>query len=134
VRVPLAVTAPVGLPRVGKYRVLSDAIRDVGVPGIMGRADFIVIDEIGKMGSSSVSFMRAVHTVLAGPSIVIATIAVNGNPFIEGIKTRPDVRLFEVTRKSRDSLTDVILESITVRKADDNGRVRRYVADETAPG
>lgn len=66
VKVPLAEVGPFGFPRVGKYRVLSESIRGVGVPAILGRADFIGIDEIGKMESTSESFIRAVHEVPAG--------------------------------------------------------------------
>jgi len=99
ISVPLAVAASAGLPRVGKYRVLSESIQDVAVRSILGRADFIVIDELGTMGGSPESFMQAVHTALAGPSTVIAAVAANGNPFIEGIKTRPDARPYTVTRK-----------------------------------
>lgn len=58
------------------------------------------------------SFNQAVCTVLARPSTVIATIAERGNPFIEGIKLRPDVLLFTVTRENRASITDERLRAV----------------------
>jgi nucleoside-triphosphatase len=120
-RASLAEVAPFGSPRVGKYRVISESIRRLGVPAIGGRADFIVVDEIGKMESTSEGFIRAVHKVLAGRSTVIGTIAGNGNCFIEEIKLRPDVQLFEITRKNRDSLAEDILKNISASRADDDG-------------
>jgi nucleoside-triphosphatase len=117
----LAEVSSSGACRVGKYRVLTESIRDVAVPAILRRADFIVIDEIGKMETLSEDFVRAVHTVLAGPSVVIATIAAGGNAIIEEIRLRRDVRLFEVTRANRNSLADAILEHVRCSRAD-NGR------------
>ncbi len=132
-RAVLADVAVSGLPRVGKYRVLPESIREVGVPAMLGRGDFIVIDEIGKMECTSESFIQALHTVLAGRSIVIATIAARGTPFIEGIKRRPDVVLFEVTRANRDRLADSILQNIPISSADDNGHSCPTAGNETAP-
>jgi nucleoside-triphosphatase len=108
VTAPLADTQPAGLPRVGKYRVLSRNIDEVAVPAILADADIIVVDEIGKMECVSSEFVRAIGQVFDGPGTVIATIAKRGSPFIEGIKGRPDVTIYEVTRKNRDALVDVI--------------------------
>jgi nucleoside-triphosphatase len=133
VRAPLADVAPFGSPRVGKYRVLLESIREVAVPAISGRADFIIIDEIGKMESTSESFVRAVHEVLAGSSVVIATIAGKGNRFIEGIKQRSDVLLFEVTRGNRDRLAEVILQNISATGSNGTGLGYRPTGDKTLP-
>ncbi|MBN2223282.1 MAG: AAA family ATPase [Deltaproteobacteria bacterium] len=124
-RASLAQVTPFGSPRVGKYRVISESIRRVGVPAIGGRADFIVIDEIGKIEGTPEGFIRAVHKVLAGPSTVIATIAGNGNSFIEEIKLRPDVQLFKMTLRNRDSLAEDILKKISASMADDDGWANR---------
>jgi nucleoside-triphosphatase len=121
VTAPLAEVARIGFPRVGKYRVLSESIDEVAVRAIAGSADFIIIDEIGTMETVSARFIQAVGQAFAGRSVVIATIAGRGNAFIEGIKQRPDVHLFEVTRKNRDSLADAILKELANSGADENG-------------
>ncbi len=121
-RAVLAEVSPGGGLHVGKYRVLPDSIRHVAVPAILAPADLIVIDEIGKMETLSEDFVRAVYTVLDGPSVVIATIAAGGNAVIERIRQRRDVRLFEVTRTNRDSLADVILEHVRSFGADGDRR------------
>jgi nucleoside-triphosphatase len=117
-RAVLAEASSGGAHRVGKYHVLTESIRDVAVPAILAPADFIVIDEIGKMETLSEDFVRAVYTVLDGPSVVIATIAAGGNAVIERIRQRRDARMFEVTRTNRDSLGDVILEHVRSSRAD----------------
>ncbi len=105
----------------GKYRVLSESIDNVAVGAITVEADFVIIDEIGKMETVSERFVRAVERAFAGGSTVIATIARHGNPFIEGIKQRPDARLFEVTRENRDSLAEVILKELACPGVDKSG-------------
>ena len=92
--------------RVGKYRV------DVkGFEGFLDSIAFfapetklIIIDEIGKMECLSLEFKRLIKEVLDSEKMVIATIAFKGSGFIEEIKKRNDVRLFEITEKNRDSL------------------------------
>ncbi len=117
VTAPLADDAPGGSRRVGKYRVLTEHIDGVAVPAIRAKADFIVIDEIGKMETVSEEFVRALQSALDGRSTVVATIAMKGGPVIETIKARPDVKIFEVTRENRDTLGDLIIADIVTRRA-----------------
>ena len=64
----------------------------------------IIIDEIGKMECCSAGFIREVATLLDSDKRVLATIAKKGGGPIEAVKRRPDVRMFEVTLRNRDSL------------------------------
>jgi nucleoside-triphosphatase len=118
---PLALVATSGSPRVGRYRVLVSSIDELAVGAVTDRADFVVIDEIGKMETMSGRFTRAVDTALAGPSTVIATIAWRGNAFIERVKRRTDVLLFEVTRQNRESLADTIIQTLMLPRTRPNG-------------
>ena len=108
----LAEVSASGSPRVGKYRVLTESIRTVAVPAIAERADFIVIDEIGKMETACTDFMPAVRAALSGTATVIATVPLRGTPDTELIIRRADVLLFEVTRRNRDSISEEIIERI----------------------
>lgn len=108
----LAELSTSGSPRVGKYRVLTESIRTVAVPSMAGRADYIVIDEIGKMETACEEFIPAVYAALSGRATVIATVPLRGTPDTEQMKRRVDVLLFEVTRRNRDSIADEILEKL----------------------
>ena len=130
----MAEAAGGGQCRVGKYRVLAESIRTVAVPAIAARADFVVIDEIGKMETACEEFIPAVRTALSGRTTVIATIAARGTPAIEQIKHRPDVLLFEVTRQNRDSIAEVILKNIEVVPAGENRRALRSAGREDRTG
>lgn len=67
-------------------------------------ASLIVVDEIGKMECFSEVFRETVTRALDSPVPVLATIALKGNTFIQGIRSRKDVELIEVTVSNRDEL------------------------------
>jgi nucleoside-triphosphatase len=69
----------------------------------------IIIDEIGKMECLSNQFKRILKEILDSEKWVITTIALKGSGLIAEVKERKDVRLFEITKKNRDSLFSEIL-------------------------
>jgi nucleoside-triphosphatase THEP1 len=52
----------------------------------------------------SARFREIVITALDSEQAVLATIALRGNAFIEGVKTRPDVDWLHITQQNRDEL------------------------------
>ena len=111
-RAPLAVRSRGGSPRVGSYRVLVNNVDDVAVPSISEDADFIIIDEIGKMECLSRGFKAAVIRALEGDGRVIGTVAKKGENFIKEVKERADVILFDITRENRDTILETLLREL----------------------
>jgi nucleoside-triphosphatase len=103
-----------GPPRVGRYGVDLQGFEAFleGIPFDVPGTRLILIDEIGKMECASPLFRRRVTRCLDGPVPFLATIALRGDRFIEGIKQRPDVELVPITRESRDRLTCELGERI----------------------
>jgi nucleoside-triphosphatase len=102
---------------VGKYGVNIDeferflsSIRFFG-----SETGIIIIDEIGKMECFSAKFQSLIATILDSRIPCIATIAQKGTPFIEKVKKRDDVEVFEVTRKNRDSILDMLCIMVAQR-------------------
>ena len=102
--------------RVGKYRVDIE-----GFENLLGSLSFfnpstrlIIVDEIGKMECLSNRFKTELQACLDSEKWVIATIALKGTGFIEAIKKRQDVRLFEMTQGNRDSLLSEILKEVNL--------------------
>ena len=92
--------------RVGKYGVDVAGFERYleTVPFLSAGTDLVIIDEIGKMECLSLNFRRIVLDLLNAPVTVVATIALHGGGIIDGIKTRPDVQLYQLTRKNRNDL------------------------------
>lgn len=98
---------------VGKYRVnlaAFEAFLDSIFPPGLG-AGVLIIDEIGKMECISGKFRELITELLDSDKPVIATIAKRGDAFIEGIKRRHDVVVYELTRSNRETMADVLLGS-----------------------
>ncbi|MEW6531207.1 MAG: nucleoside-triphosphatase [Thermodesulfobacteriota bacterium] len=100
--------------RVGKYGVNQKDFNTLAVPSMIAREpdQIIVIDEIGKMECFSELFRESLLQVLDGPNTVIGSIALKGNPFIEGIKKRPNVDVVLVSDNNRDLLAAVVVDNI----------------------
>jgi nucleoside-triphosphatase THEP1 len=87
----------------------------------------VIIDEI-KMECFSAVFRDMITRILEDDCLLVATIAKRGNEFIEGIKKRHDIRLFELTRENRDTISPVVEN---IRSQGQNmlkGLQRRYLA------
>ena len=100
-----------GPQRIGKYGV-DVAVIDELAPAALSldqRADFYLVDEIGKMECLSDKFVAAMENLLGSGKLVVATVALHGEGFIDEVKRRLGVQLWQVTRGDRDYLpTDII--------------------------
>jgi nucleoside-triphosphatase len=92
--------------RVGRYGVDVAAFERVALPSLtLGPpTQLLVIDEIGKMECFSHAFRETVVQVLDAATPALATIALRGTRFIEGLKAREDVELVQITPANRDAL------------------------------
>jgi nucleoside-triphosphatase len=100
--------------RVGRYKVDLDDLEQVGVKAVLRAVEqrdvaLVVIDEIGKMELLSAAFCEAVLAALESPKAVLATVMARPQPWVDGIKARPEVTLIEVTRSNREAVPEQIL-------------------------
>ncbi|MCX7816762.1 MAG: NTPase [Syntrophales bacterium] len=99
--------------RVGRYGVDVNGFERTVLPRLTPhKALLYIIDEVGKMECFSLQFCKAVLNLLNSKSPVLGTVAVKGGGLISELKTRPDVKLFTVTRTNRDTLPDEIMETL----------------------
>jgi nucleoside-triphosphatase len=100
--------------RVGKYGVDLEAFEAfLGAQRLRDPGNrLVIIDEIGKMECLSTLFRQEIIRILDSEIVCIATIARKGDEFIESIKERPDVILFEVTLRNRSTTVATILNRI----------------------
>lgn len=108
------IIAHVDLPqqqRVGKYGVdvaALDRLAETTLAFPSDRTAYLV-DEIGKMECLSPCFVAAMGTLLAADIPLVATVGKKGGGFIDEVKQRRDVELWEVTHANRDALPAEIL-------------------------
>ncbi|MBU1299963.1 MAG: NTPase [Bacteroidetes bacterium] len=71
-----------------------------------------IVDEIGKMECFSEKFRDLLIKLLVSKKLLIATIALRGNEFIEEVKMRNDVQIFHLTTHNRDEVFLKIMKLI----------------------
>jgi nucleoside-triphosphatase len=91
--------------RVGKYTVNLLDIDQIAVPSMLPSTpdDVVVVDEVGKMECFSPIFKQVLMKLLDSDHQVIGSIAQKGDKFIQEIKARDDVLLFNVSAENRDT-------------------------------
>lgn len=100
-----------GTPRVGKYGVYVAHVEAVAVPAIeqaVAVADYVVIDEIGKMELLSDAFRAAVLSAVDSPRTVLGTVMLRGDPWVDDLRNRADVRVVVVTIHNRGQVFDAL--------------------------
>jgi nucleoside-triphosphatase len=102
--------------RVGQYRVDVKGFEEFldSISFFNPHTRLIIIDEIGKMECLSDQFKKLLKETLDSEKWVIATIAFKGGGLITEVKERQDVKLFEITKKNRDSLFSEILKEVEI--------------------
>ncbi|MGC9317769.1 MAG: NTPase [Armatimonadota bacterium] len=98
-----------GEPRVSKYGVNVEDIRDVAVAALreaLEDAQLIVCDEIASMEMKCPEFEPAVREALESPKPVLGTIQQRSDPFLDEVRARADVTVVTVTRDNRDALPE----------------------------
>ncbi len=96
-----------GRPTVSRYGVDVDAIERVGVAALQEAATsngVMIVDEIGKMELFSEAFKEAVEQAVAGDARVLGTVMSSRRRWVDELKVRDRVTVWEVTVENRDDL------------------------------
>lgn len=111
-----------------KYRVGGYGVGVTGFEKIVSRElerclrgkSIIIIDEIGKMELFSRRFQELVLICLDAPNPVLGTIMYSYHPLVVRVKEREDVKIYEVTKKNRNQLVDILVEEL---KGEESNRI-----------
>lgn len=108
--------------RVGRYGVDVEQVSYVADVALSARGEIelFFVDEIGKMECFSRRFIRAMQRLLDDPRPLVATVALRGSGFIDEVKRRDDVEIWEVTRDNRQELGNAVGTWIASRTARDS--------------
>ena len=98
----------------GKYRVNIEDLDQIAVPSMLPSTpdQIVVVDEIGKMECFSRLFKETLLNVLSSANLVIGSVAIKGDRFIQSIKKRDDVSLVSITEKTRDAALQLFFEKL----------------------
>lgn len=105
-----------GCPRVSRYGVDVSAIEMVGVAALrqgMAPDTVMIVDEIGKMELFCDAFRNAVLEAIDGETIVLGTVMRGDHDWVDALKAREHVTVWEITRGNRDELPERIRRWLT---------------------
>lgn len=112
------ILAKKGMPspfHVGKYGIDVKDLEETGVKAIEDAILFkeiIVIDEIAKMELFSSCFKEVVIKALDCPKMVLGVIQMSNLPFLNNIRNRRDVKIFQLDIHNREKLFQFLSEKI----------------------
>lgn len=99
-----------------RYGVSIPNIENIAIPAIAPAPGYLIIlDEIGKMECFSPKFREAALKALDSPIPVLGTITLGGTDFIQKVKERSDVKIFEVTLENRDALPGIVIQLLSTK-------------------
>jgi nucleoside-triphosphatase len=100
--------------RVGNYGVNLEDLDQIAVPSMLPSTpdQIVVVDEIGKMECFSRLFKETLIQALSSDNLVIGSVAIKGDRFIQSIKTRDDVSLVSISKNTRDLALKLFLKKI----------------------
>jgi nucleoside-triphosphatase len=100
---------------VGKYGVYVENVDTVAAPAVehaVADADYVVIDEIGKMELLSTVFRTAVLHAVQSPKTVVGTILWQPHAWADTLKHTPGVSVLTVTQANRETLLGPIIQRL----------------------
>lgn len=100
--------------KVGRYKVDLEGFEKIALPAIenaLNDSKTVIIDEIGPMELFSKKFKELVSKTLDSPHLVIATIKFKGSKFIDNIKSRGDVILFDLNQVDKKTVLREVLKN-----------------------
>ncbi len=102
-------------PRIGSYRVVTSDLEGIGVTAlnlaIEGHADIVVVDEIGPMEMTSLSFRNAVSRIFDKEQPMVTTVKL-GSHYPEVEKIRRQAKTLEITKDNREDIYRELIEQI----------------------
>jgi nucleoside-triphosphatase len=101
-------------PSIGKYRVNSEDLDQIGAEAILSavkQADLILVDEVGPMELTSLRFKDAVKSALECGKPVLGTVHRNAqDALVKRIKESAHIEVIEVNNQNRQALPAILAE------------------------
>jgi nucleoside-triphosphatase len=100
-------------PRVSKYGVNLKDLEEIGVAALrraVAEAQWVVVDEIGKMELFSEAFRAAIVEAIESDAVVVGTVMSSRNAWVDRVKNLPQVNVLEVTTANRDQMAQRVLD------------------------
>lgn len=100
-------------------KVFSEVFENEGCALLKNReeADLLLMDEIGIMEANAPAFQAELRRCVEGTLPILGVVRSKPHPFLDWIRSRPNVRVVEITEENRDLIFEELLEWMENRKS-----------------
>ncbi len=101
--------------KVGRYGVVLPFLEEFALAAVysaLASKEFVIVDKLGPMQLFSDKLMLAVMSVLESTHPLVGTAFSGHHPWLDELKQRSDVELFELTNENRDQVPKALIETL----------------------
>ncbi|PLX39828.1 MAG: hypothetical protein C0608_10845 [Deltaproteobacteria bacterium] len=98
--------------KTGRYDIENKILDDFIDNLELAKAPLVIIDEIGKLESTSRKLKTVITSILSSESVLLASIAKSGGGFIEALKDREDSSLYILDKKNHRGVFQGIISEV----------------------
>lgn len=113
----LEATNLIGLKQTEGIMAFPETFEELGSAilerGIISNPLLLIMDELGFLESQAIRFQRQVEACLDSAVPVLGVLKAHDSPFLNRIKERTDVLLYEVNESNRESLYGVLKKTLS---------------------
>jgi nucleoside-triphosphatase len=98
----------------GRLLAITDTFEQLGVKilqeCLIYEPNLIIMDELGVFETEALNFQEMVHKCLSSSIPVLGVIKNKANPFLDGLRSRKDIIIINVTKENRETQREVFFQ------------------------
>jgi nucleoside-triphosphatase len=95
-----------------KFNVYPEVFDNCGVKLLNSSKNIILIDELGRFELDAEKFKEKIFALLESDILLIGVIKAEYNKFLDKIRAREDIEIFETTKTNRNKIYDSLLDIV----------------------
>ena len=93
-----------------KFNVRAEVFDNLGVELLRQQGELVVLDELGRFELEAEKFQKEVISLLDSEKIVIGVIKAESNPFLDQIRRRDDLKIYQLKENNEAERAEVLAE------------------------
>ncbi len=90
-----------------KFKIEAEVFDNLGVELLSQAGELVVIDELGRFELEAHKFKKEVFALLASEKIVIGVIKAESNPFLDKIRGRDDLNIYQLAESNQAKSAEI---------------------------
>ncbi|RCW62204.1 MULTISPECIES: nucleoside-triphosphatase [Halanaerobium] len=92
------------------FNIQTDVFNNLGFELLDQSGEIVVMDELGRFELKAEKFQKKVFSLLDSEKIVIGVIKNESNPFLDRIRQRDDLKIYELTASNQEQRRKILVD------------------------